>query len=145
MVKTLALSAAIVIGLTGAALAQSGACTAVVEHVSGSLLVNKGHGFQHLQNRSVLNAGDVIMASGRGAGLVRFSDGSTAQVSVGNAVRVPGKMPCDPLAGYKASYSPKEASVSDPSAGLIGAGVLGIGGILVAIAVLSSHASPVSP
>ena len=142
MVKAFFLSTVVAVGMSGVAVAQS-ACTAVINHISGSILVNQGHGFHHILHGVVLHTGDIAMASGNSSGVVDFSDGTVEQLVHGNSIRIPGGAPCagaPPVA--QASASP----VGGLNPGLIGAGavVLGVGG-LVAVAVSGSKSSPVSP
>lgn len=94
MKKCFALSAVMLLILSGTAFAQAGGCTASVNHISGSLLVNQGNGFRPLTHNIVLHPGDIVMASGDGSGVVDFSDGTAAKVVQGHAVRIPGSLPC---------------------------------------------------
>lgn len=141
MFKTIALSTVMALIVSNAAFAQVGGCTATVNNVVGSLLVNQGQGFVPLTHNIVLHPGDVVMASGSGAGKVVFSDGGAAKVFEGNAVRVPESMPC--------AGTPEGTEASNgigPNLFLGGTAIAAGAGIIALIASShSSKSSPVSP
>lgn len=140
MLKSVAFSAILALAFGGTALAQEGGCTATVDRVVGSLLVNQGHGFMQLTHDIVLHPGDIVMASGDGSGVVDFSDGTAAKVGPGHAVRVPAGLPC---AG--APEGGEAANGAVPGY-VFGGGAILAGGALVGLALShSGHSSPTSP
>lgn len=140
MLKSVVLATALVVAFGGAALAQEGGCTASVGRVLGSVLVNQGHGFMQVTPHIILHSGDIVMASGDGSGVVTFSDGTSANVIAGHAVRVPGGLPCSGTAG-----GGETANGFAPGYVLGGVAVLAGGGLIGLALSNSGKSSPVSP
>lgn len=96
--------------------------------VQGTVLVNRGTGFQRAAGIIELQPGDRVMATGGGSARIVYSASCSAAVSPGTAVIVRAQAPC---AGSNVSTTsvPTEALVTGALvAGGVVAGALALGG-----------------
>ena len=110
---------------------------ATLQGVEGSVLVNKGNGFELAGSGTQLQPGDQVLVRAGGKANIVYGEGCASSVSVGTAAVVQSGMPCE---APTTSTSPSVTTLA------IGAAVIG-GGVALAVGLGSSDGSkkPASP
>lgn len=130
------------VALLGSALVNS-AIAATVNPIAGSVLVNRGKGFNAVTGITTANPGDVVMARNNGAAEIVFEDGCVVKVESGNLVRIAeGPSPCA-AAGSAAAAS--GAGNGGLSTATIVAGAAVVGGAVIGAVALSGSGDKKSP
>ncbi|MGH8051435.1 MAG: hypothetical protein ACREPB_12315 [Arenimonas sp.] len=128
--------------------AQEGTGVAILDEVSGSVLVNQGEKFVPATEGQSLNAGDRLMVTKTGNATLVFGKGCTKEVKGGTMVTIPETSICE--GGQLLSQSLEPGAGSAPGAKGTGLGATGTGnagiytlaGIALAIGAYEMSKSP---
>ena len=72
----------------------SAASAATLDSIEGSILLNRGDGFQELAAPTTANPGDSVMANPGGSAKLHYADGCVIDIRPGAVVSVGEKSPC---------------------------------------------------
>lgn len=84
----------LVLGLVSAALLASTCSAATIKPVRGQVSVNRGQGFEPVNNEAHAKVGDLVMVSPDGAALVAYPDGCKVDVHPGAVMTIAPLSPC---------------------------------------------------
>lgn len=104
--------------------------------VQGTVLVNRGTGFQRATGITELQPGDRVMATGGGSGRIVYSASCSAVVSPGTAVIIRSQSPC---------ATSNESTSSVPTGTLVTGALIAGGVVAGALALGGQGNSPASP
>jgi hypothetical protein len=126
-----------IIAATTALLFGASAHAAKVNPTSGSLFIDRGTGYQEVNQPTDGKTGDVVIALVGGSGEVVFPDGCRVKVEVGSVVTITEPSPCAALNN--------NTTAGGVDTTLIIGGVAVAGGVAAAIALSGGNDKPASP
>jgi hypothetical protein len=82
------------IALLGCVSLSTSAIAAALGAVQGTVMVNRGGGYQPVYGPTELSPGDVVVVNPGGSAQISYSDGCNVPVEVGGVVTVGAQSPC---------------------------------------------------
>ncbi len=89
---------------------------ALLTHVEGTVMVNKGEGFWKVARSTMVSAGDRVLVRGKGGAQIDYGDGCIMRVSSNQTIMVKAERVCDssPAAPKKVAALKEFASTKGP-------------------------------
>ncbi len=113
---------------------------ASLQNVEGSVLVNRGNGFEVVGSGTQVKPGDQVLVRSNGSATIVFNEACVTKLDAGSSTTVPAEVPCAPPVGGLAGAAAPAATTMVIGAAVVAGGValaVGLGG--------NDSAKPASP